>query len=108
MDNKQNEIKKMLAENVFERVTDFVEKLFELGEISMDCIANIYDIGTKDCKYITAWYRVSPWFALVLDIEGAPVLYYDGFAYWGLAGSGIRQEERWEIIQIYEKHYAKT
>jgi len=107
MNMNQNEVEKMLEENVFEKVTGLVEKLFEFNESSRDFVINGYDEEEQDYKFITDWYRVSPWFACALENVGAPILNYDGFSYWGLVGSGVHQSQRWEVIQVYEKYYKK-
>lgn len=106
MNMNQNEVEKMLEENVFEKVSGNLEKLFEFEEMLMGMVINAYD-EEQDYKYITDWYRVSPWFACALENVGAPVLNYDGFSYWGLVGSGVHQSQRWEVIEVYEKHYKK-
>lgn len=107
MNMNQNEVEKMLEENVFEKVTGLVEKLFEFNESSRNFVINGYDEEEQDYKFITEWYRVSAWFAYALETVGSPILYYDGFAYWGLVGSGVHQSQRWEVIEVYKKHYKK-
>lgn len=104
---KHYEIEKMLDENVIGKATALIEFVFESGEYTKDFIINGYDRENNDYKYITDWYVVSAWFAYALETVGAPVFYYEGSSYWGLVGSGVALAQRWEVIDIYDKHYKK-